>query len=367
MELNLLFLPLLGGYLFYTRWNFTKYTARRCGGERLLFHAAAFGLGLLIVARLFVLGARILPDRPLFAQLAAEGWCAAAAIAIACGCIAAWPRLRRPRFSSRVWWRGVVSLVLGFVVISVLTAQVQAMMDGSFRTQLISAALAMPLMAVPIELVARALVRLDGDVPLRTTRLRLSLLWLLTIGVVFLVAVSGSSLDENWHKFSPYQDSGTAFLACVIGLIAWWPLNLLYSAPAAIRRLHQSGQTSAMDRLLYKAASDVALVQFTMDDGKFYVGYIGELPNDPSAADAVIEFLPLVSGYRDNATKEVKFTTFYDQVYKSLSNADDLADFFRTIPRAHVVSAGRFRQDLYLKFNLRDQGTASNSGSSAST
>lgn len=358
MELNLLFLPLLGGYLFYTRWNFTKYTARRCGRERLFFHAAAFGLCLLLVARIVVLGARTLPDNPFYLQLSAELWCAAALIVVGSGLMAGWPRLRRPRVAFNAWWRSVMLSLGGLALLWGSTVPIYAVMKGTLLTQAVSVALILSLMVVAIEFLARALVNMNGDVPLRTIRLRLSLLWLLAVGVGFLVANFGNTLDTYWHKFSPYQDSGTAFLACVIGLFAWWPLNLLYSGPAAIRRLHQSKQTSALDRLLYGAASDGALVQFAMDDGKFYVGYISDLPNDPDAFDAVIEFLPLVSGYRDESTKEVRFTTFYDHVYRGLP-ASDVAHFLRTIPRARVVSAGRFRQDLYLKFNARGQASSS--------
>lgn len=55
MTLNLLFLPLLGGFIFYMKWNFTRYHAARCMGQRLLFTSAGYGLFLLIAARLLVI------------------------------------------------------------------------------------------------------------------------------------------------------------------------------------------------------------------------------------------------------------------------------------------------------------------------
>jgi len=55
LNLNLLFLPLLGGYIFYSKWHATKFYAARCTGERILFHAAAFGLLFLVLARVFVM------------------------------------------------------------------------------------------------------------------------------------------------------------------------------------------------------------------------------------------------------------------------------------------------------------------------
>ena len=50
MPYNVLLLPLLGGYVFITYWNHTRFDARRYTGERLLFHAALARLLFLSVA-----------------------------------------------------------------------------------------------------------------------------------------------------------------------------------------------------------------------------------------------------------------------------------------------------------------------------
>ncbi|HEX6938259.1 MAG TPA: hypothetical protein VF158_02515 [Longimicrobiales bacterium] len=50
MPYNVLLLPLLGGYVFITYWNHTRFDAKRYTGERLLFHAALAGLLFLAVA-----------------------------------------------------------------------------------------------------------------------------------------------------------------------------------------------------------------------------------------------------------------------------------------------------------------------------
>lgn len=43
MPYNLLLLPLLGGYVFISYWNHTRFDAKRYTGERLIFHAALAG------------------------------------------------------------------------------------------------------------------------------------------------------------------------------------------------------------------------------------------------------------------------------------------------------------------------------------
>jgi hypothetical protein len=63
MPFNVLLLPLLGGYVFITHWNRTRYATRRHSGERLLFHAALAGSFFLtfgyLATRLLI---RLLPE-----------------------------------------------------------------------------------------------------------------------------------------------------------------------------------------------------------------------------------------------------------------------------------------------------------------
>lgn len=56
MPFNLLLLPLLGGFLFLTYWNPTRFDSNRYSGERLIFFAAAAGVGLLSLAFLITRG-----------------------------------------------------------------------------------------------------------------------------------------------------------------------------------------------------------------------------------------------------------------------------------------------------------------------
>jgi len=51
---NVLLLPLLGGYIFITQWNRTRFRTKRDTGERLLFHAGLAGVVLLVAAFVIV-------------------------------------------------------------------------------------------------------------------------------------------------------------------------------------------------------------------------------------------------------------------------------------------------------------------------
>lgn len=50
MPFNVLLLPLLGGYVFISQWNRTRFDTRRYSGERLLLHAALAGVWFLLIA-----------------------------------------------------------------------------------------------------------------------------------------------------------------------------------------------------------------------------------------------------------------------------------------------------------------------------
>ena len=95
MPLNVLVLPLLGGYIFVSKCNRFRFDSRRFSGQRLLFHSAVAGVGLLVAALLLT---RLLN---LFLPVAGETWrtytqlsvpyAGTSALAFLLGCVAWWP------------------------------------------------------------------------------------------------------------------------------------------------------------------------------------------------------------------------------------------------------------------------------------
>ena len=57
MQFDLLTLPFIGGYVFYTRFSLTAYSAVRAVGHHLLLRSALCGFVLLLISRLLILGA----------------------------------------------------------------------------------------------------------------------------------------------------------------------------------------------------------------------------------------------------------------------------------------------------------------------
>ncbi len=63
MPFNVLLLPLLGGYVFISHWNKTRFGARRYTGQRLILHSALAGVCLFLVSFLITkFGAICFPE-----------------------------------------------------------------------------------------------------------------------------------------------------------------------------------------------------------------------------------------------------------------------------------------------------------------
>ncbi|MDQ2919992.1 MAG: hypothetical protein M3R52_00030 [Acidobacteriota bacterium] len=74
--------------------------------------------------------------------------------------------------------------------------------------------------------------------------------------------------------------------------------------------------------LLKKAQDQTKTVSVTMSNGKVYVGWVTHLFN-PALPTNFIQILPVKSGYRDEETKWVVFTTFYSEALDNLKRGVD--------------------------------------------
>jgi hypothetical protein len=226
MPYNLLLLPLLGGYIFITHWNRTRFNVMRIDGHRLLFHAATAGFFFLLSA----------------------------------------------------------------VVITTLCR-----------------------------------------------------LW----GI-------GLSLDSYWHAAVPYDHSGKATIAFLLGALLWKPLNYLTDQDKEIARAIQN-QENPLELMLQKAVTGAHLVLLTVKNGKVYVGFVSDSFN-PALPNQYLKLLLTTSGYRDSDTRKVTFTNDYTSVYEQLLNREEELDpsviegFEIVIPIAELQSVSFFAPDIYRNY-----------------
>jgi hypothetical protein len=132
-------------------------------------------------------------------------------------------------------------------------------------------------------------------------------------------AAAVSSVKERLQPMVKEQNSAaptadltiTCFLAMLAGLPLAWLLNLIFPKQYWLRRAIRK---DALEAFLLDAAEREVSIGVTMDDGKVYVGYLVE-SFDPTVGRKCILLLPLMSGYRDQETRNVNFTTFYIELY----------------------------------------------------
>ena len=98
-------------------------------------------------------------------------------------------------------------------------------------------------------------------------------------------------------------------------------------------------------RLLHSAVKANQPIAVTLENRRWYVGYITEFPNlDP--LEQCFSLIPVLSGYRESESLRVKGPTFYDPVYEKI----DKNKFAVTIPLDSVRVANFFDQAVYAKF-----------------
>jgi hypothetical protein len=127
---------------------------------------------------------------------------------------------------------------------------------------------------------------------------------------------------------------------------------LIFRHAAAIHRLYLKNKFTALESLFYESLKEQRQVQITLDDGKVYTGWIRGLLSQLSQVESHVRMVPLRSGYRETTSKEVRYTTSYDDVYalylekyQDWSETDfqqKIDEFSKLIPISRIVVAGMF-------------------------
>ncbi|WP_432713008.1 hypothetical protein [Pedobacter sp.] len=145
---------------------------------------------------------------------------------------------------------------------------------------------------------------------------------------------------------------GTTSFSLIVAVIATEIGNLFINRKKAIKMsLQKSG--NEFELLMSSSFFDAHLLQFTMDSGKVYIGWVKELPKPFTTS--YIRITPAFSGYR-NEKKELIFTTQYLTVYASYIADGSVQDTnaLKTdlvLKVDKINSASFFDLDMYKRFN----------------
>ena len=159
-------------------------------------------------------------------------------------------------------------------------------------------------------------------------------------------------------------------ITCFVAMLSGWPLAKLLNFAFPEREwIRRAIEKDDLEKLLLRAADEEVPLCVTMDDRKVYVGYVVE-GFDPALGRKSILILPLISGYRDEDTLEVNFTTFYTYLYGAREAMDRTAplpapldyltaeDFIIVLPVDRIASYRLFDVAAYNKFQTLEPADA---------
>ncbi len=162
------------------------------------------------------------------------------------------------------------------------------------------------------------------------------------------------SVLQSIYLLSPFQTQYTItsiltlFIAIGFCSISNWFLDEKNQIKKAIRQVGNE-----MELLMEASVSDKKLLLFTLNNNKFYIAWVKELPI-PSVSNYV-RVIPAISGYR-NEEKDLVFTSHYVAVYSEyisegkIKNIDDL-DVDLVIDMSQVISISSFNPEMFSRFN----------------
>jgi hypothetical protein len=158
-------------------------------------------------------------------------------------------------------------------------------------------------------------------------------------------------VNNIWHIFFPFDFSGTAILALLIGATSWKYFNRRVDNDKEVDNpIREKGDP--LEVLLKDAMRDTRPVLLTIKSGKVYVGTI-TATFSPAYDVQSIKIMPILSGYRDPKDQTVAFTTDYFSLLTQIHEQDpsvsdkDRLDLGTVIPVNEIRSIGIFSLPAY--------------------
>jgi len=178
----------------------------------------------------------------------------------------------------------------------------------------------------------------------------LSLSFFLTWVSFHLFPSRSNLIKENLPVNLPFF--GTTLFSFILGVLFAEIGNLFINESKAISSAIKS-IGNELELLFELSLSKENLIQVTLKNDKFYIGWVKSLPI-PQQSNYVI-LLPAFSGYRDGDTKKMIFTTQYLDVYASYVQEGEVTDLKSltslVIKIDEIITANIFDMDMYERFN----------------
>lgn len=157
-----------------------------------------------------------------------------------------------------------------------------------------------------------------------------------------------------WTAISPFDYSGTALLAFLIGYVSPFFINLRYDKETQLNKAI-SEKGDPLEVLLKYAMMKTKPVLLTLRSGKVYVGFI-TVNFNPAYQVQSLKIMPILSGYRTPDKHTVTFNIDYSSLYKEFRNDNieegimEAEDIGTVISVDEIRSVSIFNLKLYKKY-----------------
>lgn len=184
------------------------------------------------------------------------------------------------------------------------------------------------------------------------------LITVLTYFIRIAVELLSPAIIAFLYKFIPLKIPyvGTAIFTLLFAVAFSEIINLFLHKERFVKQAITS-VGNEFELMLASSFTEELLLQFTLDNNKFYIAWVKELPI-PSIS-SYIRIIPAISGYR-NEEKELVFTSQYLSVYAEYIKEGRITDIEQLkidviLDLKNIVSVSYFDKEMYNRFNrLKD-------------
>lgn len=159
-------------------------------------------------------------------------------------------------------------------------------------------------------------------------------------------------IEVSWTKLLPFESSGSSVLCAILG----WSMPPLLNLRVDRRVKRREVAADAGDRIGLLAEDSITsgeLMEVSLENDKCYVGAPIE-STIGTRAEGDLVLIPFASGYRDAATRSLKFDVFYTEITERYEqDGQGSKEQFRiVIPLRRIVSARGFDPALFHSFTV---------------
>ncbi len=146
-------------------------------------------------------------------------------------------------------------------------------------------------------------------------------------------------------QFSDLPYLGTFVLSVVLSVAGAWGWNRFLNPDLErAKTIREHGDSLSL--LMLEAANTDTMIAITLENRKWYAGYVFESPN-LKPTEKFFSLVPILSGYRDKDSLAVRQMIDYSDKFSDGMIPDD---FVVIIPLQSVRAANRFDPDFYEEY-----------------